>query len=142
MTGSSTTRPGFVSLYSGAGGLDLGFMAAGFVPMFANDINPRAMDTHRAVTGMLGYSPVAVTGDLNEHLRDLPDPGSAAIVIGGPPCQGFSVAGHMDPADPRSRCVHDFLDVVDRLRPRAFVMENVKALAVNSRWGGRARCNP
>lgn len=136
MTDDATARPGFVSLYSGAGGLDLGFMAAGFVPLFANDINPRAMDTHHKVTGMLGYDPVEVTGDLTRHLRDLPDPGRAVIVIGGPPCQGFSVAGRMDPSDPRSKCVHDFLDVVDRLRPRAFVMENVKALAVNARWKG------
>jgi DNA (cytosine-5)-methyltransferase 1 len=49
-------------------------------------------------------------------------------------CQGFSVAGRMDPDDPRSRHVFNFLDVVARVRPRAFVMENVAALARNRRW--------
>lgn len=55
-------------------------------------------------------------------------------MIGGPPCQGFSVAGKMDPNDPRSRHVYDFLAMVERIQPKALVMENVKALAVNRRW--------
>ena len=49
-------------------------------------------------------------------------------------CQAFSVAGRMDPADPRARHVFDFLGVVARVQPRAFVMENVAALARNQRW--------
>jgi DNA (cytosine-5)-methyltransferase 1 len=49
-------------------------------------------------------------------------------------CQGFSVAGRMDPDDPRSQHVFNFLDVVALVRPRAFVMENVAALARNRRW--------
>ena len=67
-------------------------------------------------------------------MDDLPNRGSADLVIGGPPCQGFSVAGKMDPNAPRSRHVFDFMAMVDRVRPRAFVMENVKALACNRRW--------
>ena len=58
------------------------------------------------------------------------------MVVGGPPCQGFSVAGKMDPNDPRSRHVFDFLAMVERVQPKAFVMENVKALARNKRWAG------
>lgn len=58
----------------------------------------------------------------------------ADLVIGGPPCQGFSVAGRMDPNDPRSRHVFDFLGLVAKVKPRAFVMENVAALARNKRW--------
>ena len=65
------------------------------------------------------------------RLRQLP---AIDLVFGGPPCQGFSVAGKMDPGDPRSRLVLDFMDAVGAVRPKAFVMENVKALAVNSRW--------
>lgn len=75
------------------------------------------------------------SGDIRA-VRDLPEKGSADLVIGGPPCQGFSVAGRMDPKDPRSRHVWDFMGLVDRVRPRAFVMENVKALAQNQRWTG------
>jgi DNA (cytosine-5)-methyltransferase 1 len=117
-----------VSLYSGAGGLDLGFTAAGFTPIWANDADPVAVETYNK----LMPAHVATEGTIED--QELPGRGSADLVIGGPPCQGFSVAGRMDPDDPRSRHVMTFLDVVERLRPRAFVMENVKALAVSQRW--------
>jgi len=133
--------PKFVSLYSGAGGLDLGFIAAGFTPIFANDINADAMKTYEATMKMVAdrrgtqFEHVTVTGDIRQ-IKTLPRRGSADLVIGGPPCQGFSVAGKMDPNDPRSRHVFDFLAMVERVQPAAFVMENVKALAKNSRWSG------
>lgn len=118
----------FVSLYSGAGGLDLGFVAAGFQPVWANDADCMAVETYNKLLP----AHVATAGPIED--QELPARGSADLVIGGPPCQGFSVAGRMDPDDPRSRHVMTFLRVVERLRPRAFVMENVKALAVSPRW--------
>lgn len=117
-----------LSLYSGAGGLDAGFAdAGGFELIFAIDSDPIAVATY---TENLGRH--AVAGELPKdrppgYLR--PD-----VIIGGPPCQGFSVAGRMDPRDDRSNQVFVFLDEVQRFRPRAFVMENVKALAVSPRW--------
>lgn len=120
----------FVSLYSGAGGMDLGFYQAGFDPVWANDIDPAAVETFNK----LFSNHVALCGDLRDWASTLPRPGEADLVIGGPPCQGFSVAGKMDPTDPRSRHVFNFVEIVKRLRPKAFVMENVKALAVNKRW--------
>ena len=119
-----------VSTYSGAGGLDIGFEAAGFTTVWANDFDPYAVETFNA--GIPGG--VAVAGDVNavEHL--MPAREEVDVVIGGPPCQGFSVAGHMRPDDPRSQHVWKFLDIVARLEPSAFVMENVAALAVNRRW--------
>jgi DNA (cytosine-5)-methyltransferase 1 len=117
-----------VSLYSGAGGLDLGFAAAGYTPVWANDIDPLAVATYNKLFD--GHA--ARTGDIRE--QELPAAGSADLVIGGPPCQGFSVAGKMDPDDPRSRHVWDFMDVVEHVQPRAYCMENVKALAENRRW--------
>lgn len=133
--------PKFVSLYTGAGGLDLGFIAAGFTPVFANDINADAMETYAAAMDMIAnrtgvsFEHEAVTGDIRQ-VEKLPERGCADLVIGGPPCQGFSVAGKMDPNDPRSRHVFDFLAMVERVQPKAFVMENVKALAKNKRWAG------
>ena len=56
------------------------------------------------------------------------------VVIGGPPCQGFSRAGLMDPLDPRSMHVRRFIDSVGYMQPEAFVMENVKSLADSDRW--------
>lgn len=133
--------PRFVSLYTGAGGLDLGFVAAGFTPVFANDINADAMVTYSAAMDMIAertgrpFEHAIVTGDIRQ-VDKLPAKGCAELVIGGPPCQGFSVAGKMDPNDPRSRHVFDFLAMVERVEPQAFVMENVKALACNKRWAG------
>ena len=130
-------RPTFVSLYTGAGGLDIGFLAAGFTPIFSNDINADAMRTYSKMLDILqkqdsslkdGCRHAIEVGDIRA-VKNLPERGSADVVIGGPPCQGFSVAGKMDPNDPRSRHVFDFLAMVKRIQPRAFVMENVKALA-------------
>lgn len=116
-----------VSLYCGAGGLDLGFQRAGFKLVWAIDADPWAVRTYADAVG-----PHVVCGDvLDVDPPELPKP---EVVIGGPPCQGFSVIGRMDPSDPRSRHVWHFLDVVERFKPRAFVMENVKALAVSPRW--------
>ena len=55
-------------------------------------------------------------------------------MFGGPPCQGFSVIGKMNPEDERSQLIWSFLKVVEIIRPKAFVMENVKALAAISKW--------
>lgn len=120
-------RPTVVSLYSGAGGLDLGFALAGFELLWANDHDPHAVETYRRNIG-----PHAVCGDVLE--TEVPADLSPKVVIGGPPCQGFSVIGQMREGDPRSRHVVHFLDVVADLKPAAFVMENVKALAVSPRW--------
>lgn len=147
-TGVDMGEPGlgmtFVSLYSGAGGLDLGFARAGFTPVFANDIDPFAVETHNQLAGVRDPvwkrvasrfdSCIAISGDVRDIGSSLEE-GMADVVIGGPPCQGFSVAGRMDPNDPRSRHVFDFLGLVARVKPRAFVMENVAALARNRRWG-------
>ncbi len=80
-----------ISLYSGAGGLDLGFAAAGFEPVWANDIDPVAVATYNAI--FEGHA--ARAGDIRR--QDVPGRGAADLVIGGPPCQGFSVAGKMNP---------------------------------------------
>ena len=116
-----------ISTYTGAGGLDIGFRAAGFAPIWANDIDAAAAQTYEAEF------------DSHIHVGNIrtvpwPEPLSADVMIGGPPCQGFSLAGRMDPNDPRSRHVYDFMEMVGHVRPIAFVMENVAALAVNPRW--------
>lgn len=128
-----------VSLYAGAGGLDRGFSQAGFRLLWAIDADAYAVETYRENIG-----DHIVCGELpgNRPPKDLrPD-----LVIGGPPCQGFSVIGRMNPDDPRSRHVHHFFDLVEDLEPRAFCMENVRGLAESPRWAairksllGRAR---
>lgn len=136
-------RGTFISLYAGAGGLDIGFALAGFVPTWVSELDGNAAATHDAALRFLSESRPHLKGRAHEtHVgdlldipeSDLPAPGAADLVIGGPPCQGFSVAGKMDPEDPRSKHVFHFLDVVERVRPKAFLLENVKALYANKRW--------
>jgi len=118
-----------VSLFSGAGGMDVGFSSAGFDVVFANDIDKAACETFN-----LNHSIQSLCGDLRDHRDSISQFKGVDLVFGGPPCQGFSVAGKMDPHDERSQLIWNFFDKVELLKPRAFVCENVKALAVNSRW--------
>ena len=118
-----------VSLFSGAGGMDVGFVKAGFDVVFANDINKAACDTFN-----LNHQITSLCGDLRDHRDRVSSFKGVDIVFGGPPCQGFSVAGKMDPHDERSQLIWNFFDKIELLKPNAYVCENVKALAINSRW--------
>ncbi len=118
-----------ISLYSGAGGLDIGFKKAGFDIVWANDYNKYACESYAKNIG--GH---IRCGDINEFFDELSGIKDIDLAIGGPPCQGFSVAGKMDPNDPRSKHVWTFTKVVELLEPKAFVMENVKALGQLKKW--------
>lgn len=120
-----------VSLFTGAGGMDVGFENAGVKVIFANEIIKETADTYNA-NHMPG---VMINADINSIIDQLDKYQGADLVFGGPPCQGFSVAGKMDPDDDRSKLIFTFLDVVERVKPRAFVMENVKALGFLEKWG-------
>jgi len=125
-----TTNFPAVSLFTGAGGMDVGFTAAGFDVVWANELVP-----HAAATYELNHRPgVMHVGDLTQLLDTLPVGDEIACVFGGPPCQGFSVAGKMDPTDERSKLVFAYMQVVSRVRPASFVLENVKALATLSKF--------
>lgn len=119
-----------ISLFSGAGGMDVGFANAGFDILWANDYDPAACKTYS-----LNHSSQVVCGDVNDHWNALADFKGIDVLFGGPPCQGFSVAGKMDPSDERSKLLWAFVQAVDVLKPRAFVCENVKALATLEKWG-------
>lgn len=119
-----------LSLFTGAGGMDVGFENAGVNIVFANEIVAAAADTYKANRKNCNM----VNADIYSILDTLHQYAGTDIVFGGPPCQGFSVAGKMDPNDERSKLIFTFLDVVERVRPRAFVMENVKALGALEKW--------
>lgn len=119
-----------LSLFSGAGGLDLGFKKAGFDIVWANDSDKDSCETYKNNIG-----PHIQYGDINNIKNSLTkNKFNVDLLIGGPPCQGFSVAGRMDAKDPRSKHVWTFVEVLDKLSPRAFVMENVKALGELKKW--------
>lgn len=119
-----------VSLFTGAGGMDIGFERAGVSVVFANEIVKEAAETYNANHP----SGVMVNDDINNIIDDLEKFKGVDLVFGGPPCQGFSVAGKMNPDDERSKLIFTFLDVVEKIRPKAFVMENVKALGILEKW--------
>lgn len=118
-----------ISLFSGAGGLDIGFRKAGYQVAWANDFDKNACDTYD-----LNHSKKIKRGDIRSYFDELATIEGVDIVFGGPPCQGFSIAGKMDPNDDRSKLLFSFFDVVERVKPRVFVLENVKALAALDRW--------
>lgn len=120
-----------VSVFSGAGGLDIGAIEAGAHVIWANDMMKEACQTYRTNIG-----DHIVCGDINEKMKELDGLTDISLVIGGPPCQGFSVAGKMDANDKRSQLIWSYLSVLDMLKPRAFVMENVKALGTLQKWEG------
>ncbi|KRM13268.1 C-5 cytosine-specific DNA methylase [Lentilactobacillus farraginis DSM 18382 = JCM 14108] len=119
-----------LSLFTGAGGLDIGFEENGFNITVANEWNKNAANTYQ-----VNHPNVKLLqGDIEKYLDYLYSLSNVDVVIGGPPCQGFSVAGKMDVNDPRNKMVWHFLNVVQHVKPQAFVIENVKALYQLAKW--------
>lgn len=119
-----------VSLFSGIGGLDLGFEQRGFEVVWANELYKFAADTYER-----NFTLAPVCDDIMEISLDVIP--KADVVIGGPPCQSFSLVGQRRPDDERGKLVFRFVEVVRAVKPLAFVMENVGGMAA-SRWNGRA----
>jgi DNA (cytosine-5)-methyltransferase 1 len=114
VTGSA---PAVVDLFCGAGGMSLGFQRAGFHLLRAFDNWEPAVLTHHTNLGDHVHK-AFITGDL-----DVPD---AAVITGGPPCQGFSSAGMRRSDDRRNTLVGEYSRLIARKRPLAFVFENVE----------------
>lgn len=110
-----------VSLFSGCGGLDLGFINAGFNVLWANDIVPEAVNTYRKNIGNHIH-----LGDISKI--DLAEVPKADILVGGPPCQAFSLAGLRDPNDARANLIWEYIRLLKHVEPRAFLFENVIGL--------------
>ena len=111
-----------VSLFSGAGGFDLGLIQAGHAIVWANDIDNDAAATYRHNIG-----PHIVPGDISDiNSEDIPE---ADVVVGGFPCQGFSQANlRRSPQDKRNKLYLEFLRVVQHKRPAHFLAENVRGI--------------
>lgn len=114
-----------VDLFAGAGGFTLGFtQTERFEPVFANDFNMYAAKTYNA-----NFGDHCLHGDINEFIqRKTFHVPKADVVIGGPPCQGFSLLNKQRQGDPRKQLWKAYLEVVERILPGVFVMENVPEL--------------
>lgn len=121
----------YISLFSGAMGLDIGIERAGFHCVVCNEIDPLAIKTiklNRPELPVIAGSVEDVTlNTLNEHAGY--DVTGIDLLVGGPPCQAFSVFGQRKGLnDRRGRMIFEFLRLVDEVRPKAFLMENVRGL--------------
>lgn len=121
--GRPSALPKIVSLFSGAGGLDLGFKQAGFPLVFAIDISPAAIQTHRRnfreTTSIAADLETLGPNGVLAHLEEILNPGESIGVIGGPPCQGFSRANTSSSADdPRNRLPRLYLQIVEALQQK------------------------
>jgi DNA (cytosine-5)-methyltransferase 1 len=125
-----------ISLFSGAGGMDIGFKEAGFEPALCVEQDPSCCKTLRQnlpKTPILEGDISKITGKQILEAANL-KPLEAGVVFGGPPCQSFSLAGkRMGLNDPRGRLLAEFFRIVREVLPFAFVMENVKGML---NWSG------
>jgi len=120
----------FVDLFCGAGGFSLGFKNAGFKNIFSLDINEDFCTTYK----FNFPNDVLIQKDIyfltrNDIVKIVPN--NVDVVIGGPPCQGFSIAGNIGRKfleDPRNNLFKEFAKVISTIQPKVFVMENVARL--------------
>ncbi|CAH2031503.1 DNA cytosine methyltransferase [Trichlorobacter ammonificans] len=120
-------QPKLIDLFAGAGGMTLGFTKLtghSFQPVWANDFNEYAAKTYNA-----NFGNHCTVGDIVDILQTpktvIPQ---ADVVIGGPPCQGFSLLNKYRDGDPRKQLWRPFMDIVERSGASVFVMENVPQL--------------
>lgn len=125
----------FISMFSGAGGLDLGFEQAGWTRRFASDLDADAVATLLANTKTqcrtsIGQDDIRelTAQDVLARAGDMAK-GELDAIVGGPPCQSWSSAGHqLGLADERGQLFRAFIKLANSLDPRFIVMENVRGL--------------
>jgi len=127
-----------LSLFSGGGGAVLGFQNAGHNVVGAVDFNEDAVATLREnfpdiTVGHYDLTEVAPSKLLDQLGLEKDE---IDVVVGGPPCQGFSYAGDRNSEDERNNLVFTFLDYVDYVDPKYFVMENVAGIKTMETEGG------
>ena len=120
-----------IDLFCGAGGMSLGFSQEGFVVALANDIQECCIDTYAHNHPETPRKNI-ILGDIKElaeNITNLVDAKEVDLVIGGPPCQGFSMANRQRLIDdPRNHLYKNYVEIVKEVQPKFFVMENVKGM--------------
>ena len=129
------TNYNFIDLFAGAGGLSLGLEQAGFTPIFVNEIVPQFNETYRRNRNLSDDQYfVGDIKELNERINEfLPRFKDVDLVCGGPPCQGFSMANRQRIIDdPRNQLYKEYLKFLAVVRPKFFIMENVRGMS--NKW--------
>ena len=118
-----------IDIFCGAGGLSEGFRQAGFKIVAGVDFDQQAISTYA-----LNFNQsAAICWDLSKPLTECPEAQPILsqvieVIVGGPPCQGFSIAGKRNHEDPRNRLFEAYFDIIKKVKPRAIVIENVPAM--------------
>ena len=125
-------RPTVVDLFCGAGGLSHGFMQAGYDVLFGSDIDPTFGQTFMASHPNAKFTAKPIQNlSVEEILKAARlEPGQLDVLVGGPPCQGYSVYNHgRGEQDPRAGLFREYLRIVRGVQPKWLVMENVTGLS-------------
>ena len=121
-----------LSLFAGAGGMDLGFKNAGFDIVWANDFDPDSVKTYKR-----NFGDHIVLGDI-EKIKTNQMPDNPDVVIGGFPCQGFSIANlGRSVDDSRNKLYKQMLRVIRAKKPKYFVAENVSGILTLGKGAGK-----
>lgn len=117
-----------IDLFCGAGGLSYGFEKAGFNILLGIDNDAKALETFEANHN----GAKTICGDITKigekDIRSIIGNKTIDVIIGGPPCQGFSLSGPRNFDDPRNKLYLSYIRLVEEIKPRAFVIENVPGL--------------
>lgn len=118
-----------IDLFCGAGGMTVGFKAAGIHSLLSNDIEESACVTLKVNNPEINVLCGDITKtETKDAIEKAALEGGTDIICGGPPCQGFSMAGFRADDDPRNQLFREFVDIVKRVNPKVIVFENVEGL--------------
>lgn len=132
----------YIDLFCGCGGLSLGFEQAGFVPVAGIDFKVSAINTYcNHFTKAKGLCVDISSMDEETIRKEIGDLSSIDVIIGGPPCQGFSNANknYVEEDDPRNKLFFEFMKFVDMAKPRVVVIENVPQIITKDNGYARKR---
>ena len=123
----------FVDLFAGCGGLSEGFLMNGFNLLVANEFDKNIFLTNKFNHSKYANEDNFILGDITkeetkQQIFNCCKGKEVDIILGGPPCQGFSYAGWRDPNDRRNQLFRDFVTIVTELKPQMFIMENVPGI--------------
>lgn len=116
------------SFFTGAGGLDLGFSQTGFKPLLASDKMPQAAETFRYNNPSVPFIEKDISLVTKDDVITALRGNEVDVVIGGPPCQGFSNMGNKNSADPRNYLFQSYVKLISTINPKVFLFENVRGL--------------
>ncbi len=123
----------FIDLFAGAGGMSEGFLMQNFKLLGAIEIDPKFFETFLRNHNDGKGGDYFINGDITfeenrKKLIGIRKEEKVGVIVGGPPCQGFSTAGWRNPEDKRNQLFKDFVKLVDKIRPEFFVLENVPGI--------------